>query len=178
LNISRMTGSFTGTGFVRLGSAPGSQGGLVLTDAGALSINYTGTGAQLLVGDQGTGTVVTDRHQQRHDRQPARRSAGRVDRHLHDGRRDTDRVDDGSGVAGGMRIGLAGNGTFTQNNGAVSAAYVQIGGANFGQGGGGTGTYNLNGGHLKSPAATSTSTSTTASPPARSTWPVARLPRH
>jgi hypothetical protein len=33
-----------------------------------------------------------DRHKQRHDRQPARRCAGRVDRHLYDGRRDADRA--------------------------------------------------------------------------------------
>ena len=151
LNISD-TGSFTGTGFVRLGSAPGSQGGLVLSDAGSLSINYTGTGAQLLVGDQGTGTVVQTG--------TSSVTTGSLRVGVQNGSTGTYTmgggtltVQDGSAVAGGMRIALAGNGTFTQNNGAVSAAYVQIGGANFGQGSGGTGVYNLNGGTLSSSGA-------------------------
>ncbi|MBK9469952.1 MAG: hypothetical protein IPO20_19175 [Gammaproteobacteria bacterium] len=140
-------GRFTGTGFVTLGSAPGSVGGLVLTDSGALNIDYTGTGAQLLVGDQGTGSASqTGTSSVTTGSLRVGVQGGSTGTYTMDG--GTLGVDDGSGVAGGMRIGLAGNGTFTQNGGAVNAAYVQIGGANFGQGGGGSGTYNLNGGQL------------------------------
>ncbi|MBK7327195.1 MAG: choice-of-anchor D domain-containing protein [Propionivibrio sp.] len=65
-------------------------------------------------------------------------------------------VQDGSGVAGGTRIGLAGTGTFTQNAGTHNTTYIEIGGTNFAQGSGGTGVYNLNGGTLVSSGAIST----------------------
>ncbi|RDE48871.1 MAG: choice-of-anchor D domain-containing protein, partial [Candidatus Accumulibacter meliphilus] len=149
------TGSFTGTGFVRLGSAPGSQGQLVLSDSGSLSINYTGTGAQLLVGDEGTGSVLQNGTSSvTTGSLRVGVQGGSTGTYTMDG--GTLTVQDGSGVAGGMRIGLGGTGTFTQNAGTHDTTYIEIGGTNFAQGGGGTGVYNLNGGTLVSSGAIST----------------------
>ena len=52
------------------------------------------------------------------------------------------------GVNGGSRIGLAGTGTFTNDGGTHNTTFLEIGGTNFAQGGGGTGTYQLNSGNL------------------------------
>jgi hypothetical protein len=140
-------GVFNGTGEVVVAANAGGTGAVLIGDTGSLSIAFTGTGSQLIIGSGGMGTM------QQSGGSTVTVGSLRVGGQLGSTGSYTMNggalnVVDGSGVAGGMRIGLAGNGTFTQNGGVVDAAYVQVGGANFGQGGAGTGTYQLNNGTL------------------------------
>ena len=142
-------GVFNGTGEVVVAANAGGTGAVLIGDTGSLSIAFTGTGSQLIIGSGGMGTM------QQSGGSTVTVGSLRVGGQLGSTGSYTMNggalnVVDGTGVAGGMRIGLAGNGTFTQNGGVVDAAYVQVGGANFGQVGGGTGTYQLSNGTLTS----------------------------
>ena len=135
-------GLFAGAGVPTLvaGVAAGSNGGVIVTAGATLT-----AAGRMVIGDQGSGSMLqsgTSTIQVGSLRLGAQ--AGGVGSAQMNG--GTLNVLDGTGVEGGMRVGLGGSGTFTQTDGTVNASYVQIGGANFGQGGGGTGTYHLSGG--------------------------------